>query len=147
MMTGVRSPSSVVPPALLLRPRIGGGGGQARPQRVPTFRQFVLARVQQRFARIAGLGGRGARKHVGAKGTGGRRQLRRRRIPGRCPLRSLAADRSREVRLEDPRLEVEPQVPTIVVIASGLERQKRVTTYMNKPFNLVELIDTVHQRC
>ena len=44
---------------------------------------------------------------------------------------------------EDPSL----QVPTIVVTASGLERQEGVTTYMHKPFNLVELIDTVHQRC
>jgi hypothetical protein len=34
MKTGVRSPASSVRPAPLLRPRIGGGGGQARPQRV-----------------------------------------------------------------------------------------------------------------
>ena len=68
MKTGVRSASSSVPPTPLLRPRIAGGGGQARKQRVPTFRQFVLARVQQRFARLAGLGGRGARNHVGARG-------------------------------------------------------------------------------
>jgi type IV secretory pathway VirD2 relaxase len=68
MKTGARSPSSVVLPAPLLRPRIGGGSGQARPQRVPTFRQFVLARVQQRFTRLAGLGGHGSRSHVGGKG-------------------------------------------------------------------------------
>jgi hypothetical protein len=36
------------------RPRVGGRGGQIKPQRVPTFRSTVIARIQQRIRRIAG---------------------------------------------------------------------------------------------
>ena len=36
-----------------LRPRVGGRGGQAPQQRVPTFTASVLARAQKRFVRIA----------------------------------------------------------------------------------------------
>src|SRR5579862_3970777 len=66
MSTGGRTPSSK--PSLLLRPPVGSGG-KARPQRVPTFRQFVLARAQQRFSRLAGTGRRGSGNHVGARGA------------------------------------------------------------------------------
>jgi hypothetical protein len=38
------------------RPRIGGKRGQIKPQRVPTFRRSVLARMQQRFVRVATAG-------------------------------------------------------------------------------------------
>jgi type IV secretory pathway VirD2 relaxase len=38
------------------RPRIGGKRGQIKPQRVPTFRRSVLARMQQRFIRLATAG-------------------------------------------------------------------------------------------
>jgi type IV secretory pathway VirD2 relaxase len=38
-------------PAAAVRPRIGGRRGQVSPQRVPTFRAGLLARLQQRFAR------------------------------------------------------------------------------------------------
>ncbi len=44
---------------------------------------------------------------------------------------------------DDPSL----QVPVIVLSASGPSGTKGVTTYLHKPFNLVELLDTVHQRC
>jgi len=38
------------------RPRIGGKRGQIKPQRAPTFRRSVLARMQQRFVRVATAG-------------------------------------------------------------------------------------------
>jgi CheY-like chemotaxis protein len=44
---------------------------------------------------------------------------------------------------EDPSL----QVPVIVVSAAGPSRQEGMATYLHKPFNLAELVDTVHQRC
>jgi two-component system chemotaxis response regulator CheY len=44
---------------------------------------------------------------------------------------------------DDPKL----QVPVIVVSASGPARQEGRATFLRKPFNLVELLDTVHQRC
>ncbi len=43
----------------------------------------------------------------------------------------------------DPSL----QVPTIVVSASGPAPHASVAMFLHKPFNLVELLDTVHQRC
>ena len=57
MKTGARPISSN--PSLLLRPRVGGGG-KARPQRVPTFRQFVLAELSSDSAGWRGPAG-GAR--------------------------------------------------------------------------------------
>jgi type IV secretory pathway VirD2 relaxase len=69
MKTGDRTSSSAPVPSLLLRPRIGGRGGQGHAQRVPTFRQFVLARAQQRFNRLAGSGRPGSRNRVGARGV------------------------------------------------------------------------------
>jgi two-component system, OmpR family, response regulator CpxR len=44
---------------------------------------------------------------------------------------------------EDPSL----QMPVIVVSASGRARPDGVTAYLRKPFNLYELLDTVHRRC
>jgi two-component system chemotaxis response regulator CheY len=44
---------------------------------------------------------------------------------------------------DDPAL----QVPTIVVSASRPVRSSGGATYLHKPFNLLELLDTVHQRC
>jgi two-component system chemotaxis response regulator CheY len=44
----------------------------------------------------------------------------------------------------DPSL----QVPVIVVSASGPAPHEGVAaTYLRKPFNLTELLDTVHERC
>jgi CheY-like chemotaxis protein len=43
---------------------------------------------------------------------------------------------------DDPSL----HVPVIVVSASA-PVQSAGTTYLHKPFNLLELVDTVHQRC
>jgi type IV secretory pathway VirD2 relaxase len=40
-----------------LRPRIGGRRGQIKPQRAPTFRRSLLALMQQRFGRVARIGG------------------------------------------------------------------------------------------
>jgi type IV secretory pathway VirD2 relaxase len=40
----------------ILRPRIGGRGGEVGFQRAPLFCRSVLARVQLRFGRVAGLG-------------------------------------------------------------------------------------------
>jgi CheY-like chemotaxis protein len=43
----------------------------------------------------------------------------------------------------DPRL----QVPVIVVSASGRSRPEGATAYLHKPFSLVDLLDTVRERC
>jgi type IV secretory pathway VirD2 relaxase len=48
------------------RPRIGGKRGQIKPQRVPTFRRSVLARMHQRFVRLAS-GGEGTSQRGGAR--------------------------------------------------------------------------------
>jgi two-component system chemotaxis response regulator CheY len=44
---------------------------------------------------------------------------------------------------DDPSL----LVPIIVVSASGRQRPKGVATYLHKPFNLIDLLSTVHQIC
>jgi two-component system, OmpR family, response regulator CpxR len=44
---------------------------------------------------------------------------------------------------DDPRL----QLPVIVVSASGRSQPEGVAAYLRKPFNLLELLETVHQRC
>ena len=43
----------------------------------------------------------------------------------------------------DPRLEL----PVIVVSASGRPQPDGVDAYLRKPFNLFELLDSIHQRC
>lgn len=43
----------------------------------------------------------------------------------------------------DPSL----RVPVIVVSASGPAEPKSAATFLHKPFNLAELLETVHQRC
>lgn len=55
-------------PAFRLRPRIGGRGGQAPHQRVPSFRQFVLARAQQRFSRLSSAPRGTNRNRIGTAG-------------------------------------------------------------------------------
>jgi CheY-like chemotaxis protein len=45
-------------------------------------------------------------------------------------------------------IDAEPslQLPVIVVSASGSSRPKGVAAYLRKPFNLIELLDEVHNR-
>ena len=44
---------------------------------------------------------------------------------------------------EDPSL----HEPIVVVSASGRQTPKGVATYLHKPFNLMDLLNTIHQIC